>query len=124
MRRYFKKNMTLVSTTPALEPKSKTRGNNTSTTELLTVGKETEIYPDSAVPSEDVKTNRSAIRDLFEQTLTENEEIEGDRFKWVGENEIQVDGLSGMPLHNFVLKAEALGKKVTYRRSIVFTITD
>ena len=70
------------------------------------------------------KRRATISRELFEQTLNANDEKALNNVKWVGENEIQVDGLSGMTLHNFLLKVEALGKKVTYRRSTVFTITD
>lgn len=113
--------MTLVSTIPAATPESALQ---TNVNESLSLGTETLIHPDPESSPVELKAERNALQELFEQTLIEKGENEGNKFKWVGDNEIQVDGLSGLTLHNFLLKAEALGKKITYRRSIVFTITD
>lgn len=120
MRRHIKRDMTLVSTIPAV-PSELQYQNPTDSVESFEVNTESVIHPDE----QSVKNaNSAALQELFQQTLNEKGENVANQFKWVAENEIQVDGLSSMTLHNFILKAEELGKKVTYRRSIVLTISD
>lgn len=114
--------MTLVSTVSAIQTEA--NANNPSVTaEPFSVNMDSVIQPDDN-QEKTVNNKETALQELFEQALAETGENGAQKFKWVGENEIQVDGLSGMTLHNFLLKAEALGKKVTYRRSIVFQIED
>ncbi len=64
------------------------------------------------------------LKDLFETTLKSKNEFDQARTKWVQTNEVEVEGLSQMTLHDFVLKAEGLGKKVSYTRSLTVKISD
>ncbi|MDW3191496.1 MAG: hypothetical protein R8G66_04000 [Cytophagales bacterium] len=114
--------MTLVSTVPSLQTEA-TANHPAETTKSFSVNQEITTQPVDS-PNRTISANGQALQALFEQSLAESGENGTRKFNWVGENEIQVDGLSGMTLNNFLLKAEALGKKVTYRRSIVFQIED
>lgn len=112
--------MTLVNTNPTVSSELQYQ-NPTDTVESFIVNTESVVHPNEQSVNNE---NGAALQELFEHTLDERGENVPNKFKWVAENEIHVDGLSSMTLHNFILKAEALGKKVTYRRSIVLTITD
>lgn len=117
--------MTLVSTMPSVQTQSEPQNN--ANPDSLSVKMNAEYRPD--LESHASTRNQGANQDvplqqLFEETFNEKGEHSIGNLRWVGENEVEVNGLSNMTLHNFILKAEALGKKVTYRRNIVLTITD
>lgn len=40
----------------------------------------------------------------------------------INENELQVTGLEGLPLHNFTLRCEQLGKQVDYEKRTVICV--
>lgn len=70
------------------------------------------------------KRNSSpSLQSLLETTLDEKGEA-NRKTKWLSNNELEIEGLSKMTLHNFVLQAEALGKSVSYKRTLTVSITD
>ncbi len=46
------------------------------------------------------------------------------RWKHLGDNIIEVEGLKQSDLHNFILKAEQMGKKIEYTRTLSVRISD
>ena len=71
-----------------------------------------------------VKTNEGSLRMLFEETLKEAGDIPLSKVEWKRDNEVVVGGLAPMTLHSFVSKAEQLGKKISYERTLKVKITD
>jgi len=68
--------------------------------------------------------SRSDIRQLFEKVMKEKGAYHPDRFQWLDDETVEVTFMPGLPVHNFVLEAEALGKKVTYEKKTIVKITD
>jgi len=65
-----------------------------------------------------------SLQELFDQTVKEKGDYPLAKKEWKGDNELVVDGLSPMTLHSFVSKAEQLGKKISYERTLKVKITD
>ncbi len=63
------------------------------------------------------------MSELFEETLRSKGEYDPSRIKWIEDNEVEVNGLSKMTLHNFLLRAEALGKDITYTKQTTISIS-
>ncbi len=59
---------------------------------------------------------------LFEKSLKEKGEFDTSNINWLDNHTVEVKGLSGMALQNFVLKAEAHGKCVTYTKQTIIKI--
>ena len=64
------------------------------------------------------------LAELFDDTLKEKGEYPLTKAQWTGPGELEVEGLSNITLHSFLLKTEALGKKVSYSRNLTVKIED
>ena len=77
---------------------------------------------------EELKREKREISPSLEELLMEVIDQKGESEKLemnrVSEKEIELDGISQMTLHSFLLKAEELGKNITYTRSLKVSITD
>ena len=67
-------------------------------------------------PSSDVK-----LKELLEEVL-EEKNVSGENLRWLDDQTIEVSGLAPMALHTFILKAEELGKDVTYHKKTIIEI--
>lgn len=70
------------------------------------------------------QSNSPSLTRLFEKTLKTKNEFDTARTHWVEPNEVVVEGLSQMTLQDFIMKAERLGKRVSYSKSLTVKITD
>ena len=62
------------------------------------------------------------LKSLFHNVLIEKQEMERCNIDWVDNKTVVVDQLSGMALHNFLLKVEKLGKSITLTKKTVIEI--
>lgn len=87
---------------------------------------ESEHVQESAMPEEIrmAKSKDANLAYLFNDVLDSKGELSEVKKEWIGKNEIKTEGMSNMALHSFILKAEELGKKITYTRTLKVTITD
>lgn len=71
------------------------------------------------------KRNESdSLEKLFQETIQSKGEGNPARIKRTASNELEIEGLSGMALHSFMLKAEQLGKNITYMKTLKIKIND
>ncbi|MFY0654871.1 MAG: hypothetical protein JXQ96_22760 [Cyclobacteriaceae bacterium] len=85
-------------------------------------------YQHESAMSEDLKEKKRkdapALADLFKDTLKNKGEYHLLKEDVDENNEIEIKGLSQMTLHSFILKAEELGKNVTYSKILKVKISD
>ncbi len=65
-----------------------------------------------------------SMAQLFESTMRSKGEFNPSKMNWVDDNVVEVEGLSQMALHSFLLEAEALGKEVTYTKQTTIRISN
>ncbi|MEO9483936.1 MAG: hypothetical protein ABJG47_10840 [Ekhidna sp.] len=108
--------------TPAVE-RPKVSGKNDEMT-LVTQTINTQV---SSMSEELKKIKRDAtppLQELFKETVENKGELDALKSRWTADDELMVEGLSQMTLHSFLLKAEELGKNITYTRTLKVEITD
>jgi len=121
--------MTLVMNSPAKNgglTKEKNTSSASSQDELI-IRIESTREQKSPMPEELKKKRRAnspELNELFEETLKQKNEYSSSETKWINDNEVQVNGMSDMTLHSFILKAEELGKKITYTKTLKVSISD
>lgn len=64
------------------------------------------------------------LKGVLENVMKEKGEYDGSNLNWVDNDTVEVSCLSSLAIHSFVLKAEQLGKDVTYEKRVVIKITD
>ncbi len=104
-------------------PRTQNTNNNLSQVMDMTISIEKKIkQPSAAKLSNEVKNKVSTdeLKSLFEQVL--NERQEEVHMNWEQDNKLVVDQLSGLTLHNFLLKVEELGKNITFTKKTVIEI--
>ncbi len=78
--------------------------------------------------SEELKTEKrnelSSLEELFHQVVEEKGEADSLKMSRNSTSEFEVEGLSNMTLHSFILKAEEFGKNITYTKSLKVKISD
>ena len=82
---------------------------------------------ESAMPAElkqQVQKNAPSLYELFDIVLDEKGETSQVKSKFVEEDVLEVEGLSKMTLHSYILEAERLGKKIEYTRTLTVKISD
>ena len=93
----------------------------------LTIAIASKHVQPSAMP-EDLKMKKRAEAPKLEQMLEETIKVKGEsdaiQKNWNTEGELEVEGLSDMTLHSFILQAEALGKKISYTKTLKVKISD
>lgn len=86
------------------------------------------IHEQNSPMAEELRMQKQASADsldaLFFQTVRRKGEEEKLQANWISETEMEVEGISEMTLHSFLLKAEQLGKKITYTRTLRVKISD
>ena len=107
--------------------KNELTSNQTIASDELTIRIESEHEQPSAMSEEqklNKRTNAPSLYNLLQKTLEDKGEYPLAKSEWSGESELKVEGLSDMTLHSFILKAESLGKKITYSKSLRIKISD
>lgn len=66
--------------------------------------------------------DQNRILTLLQDTIHKFNLDQKASIKKIGENEIEVSGLNGMPLHNFTLKCEELGGQVDYEKVTIISV--
>ncbi len=70
------------------------------------------------------RAESASLGELFQNTVAENGELEALKATWTADDEMEVEGISQMTLNSFILRAEELGKNITYTRTLKVEITD
>lgn len=83
--------------------------------------KQESAMPDSL--KNQVRENSPLLLELFHQTIKDKGDDLTKR-RWVGDQTLEVDGLSHATLHSFILEAEKLGKSVEYVKTLTVKIAD
>ena len=81
----------------------------------------------SAMPETLKKKKQKAsasLEEIFRNTVGKKGELDSLRTRWTDNDEFEVEGISQMTLHSFLLKAEELRKNITYTRTLKVEITD
>lgn len=81
----------------------------------------------SSMPEELKEKKRKAspsLDELLRATAEKKGELDKLSVKWTSNDELEIEGISQMTLHSFILKAEELGKNITYTRTLRVDITD
>lgn len=106
-------------------PRNENRIMRNLNTSEMTISIEKKIaQPSAAKLSKEEKESVDAeqLKSLFEQVLTEKNEIENCNMSWVDDKTVVLDKLSGLTLHNFLLKVEEMGKNITFTKKTVIEI--
>ena len=93
----------------------------------LTLYTETKRVRNSAMPESLKETKRKdapALRDLFSQTIESKGQTDAVGIKELADSELFVSGLDQLTLQSFILKAEELGKKITYTTTLKIEISE
>ena len=94
--------------------------------EQLTIVKSKTFNHKSPMPAElkQSKQNDGAtIAELFETTLKQKGEFDPENIKWIDDNTIVVGNLSGTALHSVILKAEEMGRDISYTHQTTIRIS-
>jgi len=80
--------------------------------------------PSAANVTEDEKhaVGTKQLKALFETVLKEKKELGKYNLNWIDEKTVVTDELSGIALHNFLLKVEELGKNITFTKKTIIEI--
>ncbi|MCT4623610.1 MAG: hypothetical protein N4A46_08310 [Schleiferiaceae bacterium] len=73
---------------------------------------------------EKVRSESPSLTDLFVETLESKGETSLNEVEWKSTNSVELPNISNLSLHSFALKAEALGKKISYEKTLTVKITD
>ena len=78
--------------------------------------------PMSATLKHEKRASKESLENLLKKVIQDK----GDavHINQLGDKEFEIEGLSSMTLHSFILKAEELGKNVSFKKSIKVQITD
>lgn len=71
-----------------------------------------------------IRDRSLGLKELFIATVERKGEGKELQVNRLSDSELEIEGISQMTLHSFLLKAEELGKKITYTRSLKVEITD
>lgn len=69
-----------------------------------------------------VQRDAVLLKELLKAELQAKGEMH-DHINWIGDLALEADGLSPLALHSFLLKAEAMGKSISYRKKTIIEIT-
>lgn len=93
--------------------------------ELNIVTKSVITHESSMSESQKRKARRNApeLKEILKKAISEGKDLDGLEMNWSGDT-VELKGVSKMALHSFILKAEELGKNVTYTKTYKVSITD
>lgn len=78
-------------------------------------------FSKSSLTNEPAMTSVSA-KDLFERTVKNKGEHNSVKTRFVDDSTMEVEGLSKMALHSYLLEAEKLGKKIEFVKTTTIKI--
>ena len=96
----------------------------------MTVTVKSELHPTTSNHLKVLRSSNSEsqsdaqIKQLFEQVLKEKNAYHKEKMNWINESTVEITGVSGLALHSFVLRAEELGKTVSYEKKTIIKIID
>ncbi|MEP1095254.1 MAG: hypothetical protein ABJG78_09100 [Cyclobacteriaceae bacterium] len=102
------------------------RNDSSNHRDELIIRQESKFHHLSAMPADLRKRKQegaSEMAELFHQTMQEKGEYDPSNVSWTDHKTVEVEGLSKMAVHNFILKAEALGKDITYTKQTIISIS-
>ena len=101
--------------------------NKTLAKDELTLTTKSVVNQVNAMP-ESMKQKKQLSSDSLENILHKIVEEKGEensiRIRKTSAKELEIEGLSKIALHSFILKAEELGKNIKYTRTLKVEITD
>lgn len=68
--------------------------------------------------------NAPSLQELFNETLKNKGEYPTAKIEELDGNKLEVQGVSQMALHSFILEAEKLGKQIKYTKTYSVKISD
>jgi len=119
----------LMKTAPVTESSNHSQAQEsiTKTNDELTLTVKT-INAQISSMSADMKAKKQSeadsLEEMFVETVTQKGESNTLTINRNSERDLEIEGISQMTLHSFLLKAEELGKNITYTRTLKVEITD
>lgn len=95
--------------------------------EALTVNVKSTVTHESPMPDHIKEVKRKdapCLKQLFEEVLKDKGEFFNEDIHLKNRDTVEMSELSNVALHCFVLKAQELGKKITYEKTLTVKITD
>ncbi|WP_421762983.1 hypothetical protein [Ekhidna sp.] len=121
----------LMKSVPVSESQSQTHEtarskSNESHDEMTLVMKTTNTQISSMSDEMKAKKRRASasLEEMFRNTVEDKGQLDALKSSWTSDDELEIEGISQMTLHSFLLKAEELGKNITYTRTLKVEITD
>lgn len=86
----------------------------------------TNSYAQPCCMPEDIKKqkqeNAPELKEVFMDTVVNRLNV--NEVNWMGEGEVELSGVSNKELHGLILKAEELGKSISYKKTLSVKISD
>lgn len=89
---------------------------------MKTTNTQTSSMPE--VLKKEKRDDAPSLEEILKNTVEAKGEIEEMKSSWTSEDALEIEGISQMTLHSFLLKAEELGKNITYTRTLKVEIKD
>ena len=99
---------------------------NDDASDELTIVQRSKFTDPSAMPAhlkEKVQSENPSVKALFEQMMDANE-ASSENLNWIDDQVVEANGFSKRDLHSFILKAESLGKNITYTKQTIISISN
>ncbi len=78
--------------------------------------------PDKIAAANSDKISTEDLKKMFDEVITSKNEKDKLNMNWADDKTLVLDKLSGISLHNFLLKVEELGKNITFTKKTVIEI--
>ncbi len=104
------------------EPKSSGKSQD----ELTIIQKSKYTHP-SAMPDhlkENLQKENSQMPQQFIEMMRKKGVDDSENMKWQNDHVVEVNSLTQKDLHDFILHAETLGKKITYSKQTIISISN
>jgi hypothetical protein len=98
----------------------------TLTRNIMIISQEsTVLHPNPIKPNNHAQpsTDDSKLKELFIDVLKDKDEYDETAVNWRDEETVEVNNISNMSLHSFLLKAEQMGKDITYTKKTIIKIS-
>lgn len=98
----------------------------TLTRNIMIISQEsTVLHPNPIKPNSNAlpSTDDSKLKELFIDVLKDKDEYDEAVVNWRDDETVEVNNISNMSLHSFLLKAEQMGKDITYTKKTIIKIS-
>ena len=68
--------------------------------------------------------NSLSLKEIFKKELQKKGEYDENNVRWIDDETVEVTKVSGLALHSFALRAEEMGKDITYHKKTILKIND